>query len=96
MSSEDASGRPVGPEPMDVVQIEGGGGQDEAMDAAAGEDSVLDVTFETAHDEDDIDDDIDDEDEEEISDIDLDCYPYTFSPLLLFAESKYFDKGHSN
>ena len=27
---------------------------------------------------------------------DLDCYPYTFSPLLLFAQESYFDKGHSN
>eukprot|EP00931_Biecheleriopsis_adriatica_P048723 TRINITY_DN28156_c0_g1_i1.p1 TRINITY_DN28156_c0_g1~~TRINITY_DN28156_c0_g1_i1.p1 ORF type:complete len:2295 (-),score=500.02 TRINITY_DN28156_c0_g1_i1:122-7006(-) len=27
---------------------------------------------------------------------DLDCYPYTFSPLLLFAPGQYFDKGHSN
>lgn len=27
---------------------------------------------------------------------DLDCYPYTFSPLLLFASSAYFDKGYSN
>lgn len=27
---------------------------------------------------------------------DLDCYPYTFSPLLLFAQGNYFDKGHSN
>ena len=26
----------------------------------------------------------------------LDCYPYGFSPLLLFAESSYFDKGFSN
>jgi ankyrin repeat protein len=26
----------------------------------------------------------------------LDCYPYTFSPLLLFAPGGYFDKGHSN
>lgn len=23
----------------------------------------------------------------------LDCYPYTFSPLLLFAPGEYFDKG---
>ena len=23
----------------------------------------------------------------------FDCYPYTFSPLLLFAEADYFDKG---
>ena len=29
-------------------------------------------------------------------DFELDCYPYTFSPLLLFSESSYFDKGHSN
>ena len=29
-------------------------------------------------------------------DFELDCYPYTFSPLLLFAESNYFDKGYSN
>ena len=26
----------------------------------------------------------------------LDCYPYTFSPLLLFVDGSYFDKGHSN
>jgi len=26
----------------------------------------------------------------------LDCYPYSFSPLLLFSQSSYFDKGHSN
>ena len=26
----------------------------------------------------------------------LDCYPYTFSPLLLFAPGSYFDKGYSN
>ena len=26
----------------------------------------------------------------------LDCYPYTFSPLLLFAQADYFDKGYSN
>ena len=26
----------------------------------------------------------------------LDCYPYTFSPLLLFCQDGYFDKGHSN
>jgi len=26
----------------------------------------------------------------------LDCYPYTFSPLLLFNGGEYFDKGHSN
>lgn len=26
----------------------------------------------------------------------LDCYPYTFTPLLLFCQSSYFDKGYSN
>ncbi len=26
----------------------------------------------------------------------LDCYPYSFSPLLLFAPGSYFDKGYSN
>lgn len=26
----------------------------------------------------------------------FDCHPYTFSPLLLFSDSDYFDKGHSN
>ena len=31
-----------------------------------------------------------------ILDYNLDCYPYTFSPLLLFAQASYFDKGHSN
>ena len=29
-------------------------------------------------------------------DTDLDCYPYTFTPLLLFAQSNYFDRGYSN
>ena len=28
--------------------------------------------------------------------LELDCYPYTFSPLLLFAQESYFDKGYSN
>ena len=26
----------------------------------------------------------------------LDCYPYTFSPLLLFSNADYFDRGYSN
>jgi hypothetical protein len=26
----------------------------------------------------------------------LDCYPYTFSPLLLFSQANYFDRGYSN
>ena len=26
----------------------------------------------------------------------VDCYPYAFSPLLLFAPSAYFDRGYSN
>lgn len=32
----------------------------------------------------------------EISSLELDCYPYSFTPLLLFAQASYFDKGHSN
>lgn len=28
--------------------------------------------------------------------MELDCYPYSFSPLLLFANDGYFDKGYSN
>lgn len=28
--------------------------------------------------------------------VSLDCYPYTFTPLLLFCEDGYFDKGYSN
>jgi hypothetical protein len=38
-----------------------------------------------------------DEDEIAVDDcIRLDCYPYSFSPLLLFAPGGYFDKGYSN
>jgi hypothetical protein len=33
---------------------------------------------------------------EEESTYTLDCYPYTFTPLLLFANEGYFDKGYSN
>jgi hypothetical protein len=29
-------------------------------------------------------------------DYNLDCYPYTFSPLLLFSTDGYFDRGYSN
>lgn len=34
--------------------------------------------------------------QEKISSYSLDCYPYTFSPLLLFTSAKYFDRGYSN
>ena len=34
--------------------------------------------------------------EEKLSSYSLDCYPYTFSPLLLFTNKKYFDRGYSN
>ena len=34
--------------------------------------------------------------ENSLSNYSLDCYPYTFSPLLLFTQSSYFDKGYSN
>lgn len=33
---------------------------------------------------------------EELASSALDCYPYTFSPLLLFAQDGYFDQGYSN
>ena len=33
---------------------------------------------------------------QQTTDSDLDCYPYTFSPLLLFAQEHYFDPGYSN
>ena len=96
MSSEEVGPVAGPPEPMDGarnggdehVSVDGEADETATMGNAA-EESVLDVTFETAHDD-------DEEDDEEISDIELDCYPYTFSPLLLFAQSEYFDKGHSN
>jgi hypothetical protein len=34
--------------------------------------------------------------QEKLSSYSLDCYPYTFSPLLLFTSAKYFDRGYSN
>lgn len=34
--------------------------------------------------------------QEKLSSYSLDCYPYTFSPLLLFTTNEYFDKGYSN
>jgi hypothetical protein len=37
-----------------------------------------------------------DEHVESEAESELDCYPYTFTPLLLFAQSSYFDKGFSN
>jgi len=44
-------------------------------------DDADDMSFETA---------------EETPRIRLDCYPYTFTPLLLFSSNGYFDKGYSN
>jgi hypothetical protein len=43
-----------------------------------------------------IDDTAMDDAREDPGECDLDCYPYTFTPLLLFAQSSYFDKGYSN
>lgn len=34
--------------------------------------------------------------EDQFREYSLDCYPYTFSPLLLFTNSGYFDRGYSN
>jgi hypothetical protein len=39
---------------------------------------------------------IDQNEKEESTTYTLDCYPYTFTPLLLFANEGYFDKGYSN
>ena len=57
--------------------------------------TILDATFETATNAEN-GEGKEEEEEEEIDDLELDCYPYTFSPLLLFAESSYFDRGYSN
>lgn len=69
----------------------------------------MDVEKDLLDDVDDLHDDLDDnadgreenkeeDDDESMADdcIRLDCYPYSFSPLLLFAPSGYFDKGYSN
>ena len=58
-----------------------------------------DALNEDAMDEDTLNEDAMDEEEEDsmnMDDADLDCYPYTFTPLLLFCESSYFDRGYSN
>ena len=34
--------------------------------------------------------------EHDLDNYSLDCYPYAFSPLLLFSGSGYFDRGYSN
>ena len=34
--------------------------------------------------------------EDSLTSYSLDCYPYSFSPLLLFANAGYFDRGYSN
>jgi len=67
---------------------------DESMDIDSGGSSdghgnptVLDESFHDA---------LEDVSTETSEDVKLDCYPYTFSPLLLFAQSDYFDKGYSN
>ena len=62
-------------------------------------DESLIIEGEEEEEEDDNDDDtemenVQEEEEEEAST--LDCYPYTFTPLLLFCQSSYFDKGYSN
>ena len=34
--------------------------------------------------------------EDSLTSYSLDCYPYSFSPLLLFTSAGYFDRGYSN
>lgn len=68
------------------------------VDSAAKE-SASDTMDESFHDAFEGDDDLVDADTmDQVGDeeCDLDCYPYTFTPLLLFAQSNYFDKGYSN
>ena len=76
------------------------------------DDNSMDVTADLLEDLDELNDDgendDDDDDQKDSSSDDnnndivvddcirLDCYPYSFSPLLLFAPNGYFDKGYSN
>lgn len=53
----------------------------EASNNSNNEDEEDAMSFETAH---------------ETPKLQLDCYPYTFTPLLLFTSAGYFDKGYSN
>lgn len=61
-------------------------------------DDIMSITIEEEEEEIDQDgkDAINNMLEEKLSSYSLDCYPYTFSPLLLFSSAKYFDKGYSN
>ena len=72
------------------------------------DDVVMEIDGDTNHSmviDDDDDDDDDNNDRENaihqmvlnsITSYSLDCYPYTFSPLLLFTNNGYFDRGYSN
>lgn len=73
-------------------------GQEEEPD-----DVVMEIDGDTNHSM--VIDDDDDNDRENaihqmvlnsITSYSLDCYPYTFSPLLLFTNNGYFDRGYSN
>ena len=56
----------------------------------------MSVTVEDNEDDDDDNDAINNMLQENLSSYSLDCYPYTFSPMLLFSSANYFDKGYSN
>jgi len=57
------------------------------------QDDVTDMSIDHAM----MDDEMDANDsQQQQQPFELDCYPYTFTPLLLFAQASYFDKGYSN
>ena len=67
------------------------------MDMEVESDLLKDIEDLPSGDESGSEDETKDDDGMSVDDcIRLDCYPYSFSPLLLFAPGGYFDKGYSN
>ena len=65
---------------------------DEQKDTIAADDMSIEQAFEEA-----VGDLVGNNNSEwDPSAFELDCYPYSFTPLLLFAQASYFDKGYSN
>lgn len=56
----------------------------------------MDISMSNENEEEEVADDMSFETAQEATELQLDCYPYTFSPLLLFTSEGYFDKGYSN
>ena len=76
--------------------LPGGGAEAAGADTADASADGEETADETDDDDDDDEEDEEEEDEEDGGGVSFDYYPYTFSPLLLFAQSSYFDKGFSN